>query len=144
MTSADRGHVRYEIHATGEAAFNTTSFGLTSLLTILRPPSCREDTMPRTKVNKAAKIRETLAKLGPSARPKDVIAELAAAKIEVSSAQVSNIKATLGGSAVKGRKNSRNNDAVSIEDLIAAKKLVMSLGSVERAQSVIAALAKLQ
>ncbi len=95
--------------------------------------------MPRTKVNKAAKIRETFEKLGPSARPKDVIADLAAAKIEVSSAQVSNIKATLGG----GTRNSRNG-AVSIDDLLLAKRFADSLGSVERAEGALAALAKLR
>ena len=95
--------------------------------------------MPRTKINKAAKIRETFAKLGPGARPKDVIADLAAAKITVSSAQVSNIKATMHGGA--GRKSA---GAITLEDLILARKLVESLGSVERAEGALAALAKLQ
>ncbi|HEY4313328.1 MAG TPA: hypothetical protein VGN12_28015 [Pirellulales bacterium] len=96
--------------------------------------------MARTKVNKAAKIRETFERLGPGARPKDVIADLAAAKIEVSSAQVSNIKATMGGNGRgKGKSGS-----ISIEDLLNAKKFIASLGSVERAQNALAALAKLQ
>jgi hypothetical protein len=101
--------------------------------------------MPRTKVNKAAKIRDTFEKLGHDARPKDVIAALAAAKIKVAAAQVSNIKAGLNGNAKKkGRKNSAKSDMISLLDLQAAKKLIDSLGSVERAESALAALAKLQ
>lgn len=96
--------------------------------------------MPRSKINKAAKIREMFAKLGPDARPKDVIAELSAAKIEVSSAQVSNIRATLGGSHHKGRKSGQ----LSIEDLVLAKKFVDSLGSLDRAEGALAALSKLK
>jgi hypothetical protein len=102
-----------------------------------------EEQMARTKVNKAAKIRETFERLGPGARPKDVIAELAAAKIEVSSAQVSNIKATLGGPFTNGR-GKRKSGSISIDDLVNAKKFIASLGSVERAQNALAALAKLQ
>jgi hypothetical protein len=94
--------------------------------------------MSRTKVNKAAKIREMFEKLGPGARPKDVIAGLAQEKIAVSSAQVSNIKATLGG-GMKARRG-----AISIEDLVIAKQFVEKLGSVERAEGVLAALAKLR
>ncbi len=100
--------------------------------------------MARTKVNKAAKIRETFEKLGPGARPKDVIADLAALKIKVSSAQVSNIKATMNGNGKNGHKKSGKNGAVSINDLLAAKKLIDTLGSVERAEIALAALAKLQ
>ncbi|MFZ0184025.1 MAG: hypothetical protein WAL88_04220 [Nitrosotalea sp.] len=96
--------------------------------------------MPRTKVNKAAKIRETFEKLGPGARPKDVIADLATAKITVSSAQVSNIKAAMNGHSKNGNGKA---GAISIDDLLSAKKFIGTLGSVERAQSVLAALAKL-
>ena len=100
--------------------------------------------MPRTKINKAAKIRETFEKLGPGARPKDVIADLASAKIEVSSAQVSNIKATLPGHSKNGHGKNAKNGAISLSDLLEAKKLIESLGSVDRAQSALVALAKLQ
>jgi hypothetical protein len=100
--------------------------------------------MARRKVNKAAKIREAFEKLGPGARPKDVIADLAAVKIKVSSAQVSNIKGTLNGHAKKGRKKSGKSGMIALSDLQAAKRLVESLGSVERAEGALAALAKLQ
>lgn len=95
--------------------------------------------MSRTKVNKAAKIREMFEKLGPGARPRDVIAGLAEEKIAVSSAQVSNIKATLGGG---GKRTARG--GISIEDLVIAKRFVEQLGSVERAAGAISALAKLR
>jgi hypothetical protein len=100
--------------------------------------------MARTKVNKAAKIRETFEKLGAKARPKDVIAALAAQKIKVSSAQVSNTKSSMNGHATKGRKKAGKPDMIALSDLQAAKRLVESLGSVERAETALAALAKLQ
>jgi len=96
--------------------------------------------MARSKINKAAKIREMFEKLGLEARPKDVISELAAAKIEVSSAQVSNVKATLGGANRRSNKSA----ALSINDLVLAKKFVDALGSVERAEGALTALSKLQ
>jgi hypothetical protein len=100
--------------------------------------------VPRTKVNKAAKIRETFARLGAAARPKDVIAELAGHKIEVSSAQVSNVKATMNGHRKNGHGRPAKSGTVSITELFEAKKLTDSLGSIERAQGALAALAKLQ
>lgn len=103
------------------------------------------DNMARAKVNKAAKIRETFEKLGPETRPKDVVAALAAAKIKVSPAQVSNIRSGLNGHAKKnGRKKTGKGDMISLLDLQAAKRLVESLGSVEKAETALAALAKLQ
>jgi hypothetical protein len=95
--------------------------------------------MSRAKINKAAKIREMFEKLGQGARPRDVIAGLADEKIEVSSAQVSNIKATLGGGGKKG-----SSGGISIEHLVLAKKFADQLGSVERAEGALAALAKLR
>ncbi len=98
--------------------------------------------MPRAKINKAAKIRETFEKLGRDARPKDVIATLAEAKIEVSSAQVSNVKATMNGHIKHGR--GKHAGAVSIDDLLATKQFIDSIGSIERAESALSALAKLR
>ena len=93
--------------------------------------------MPRTKINKAEKIRETLEKLGPDVRTKDVIATLAEQKITVAPAQVSNIKAVLRGPK-KGKRGIKgtngHGDLISLSGLQAAKKLVESLGSVEAAQ----------
>lgn len=95
--------------------------------------------MPRGKVSKAEKIRETFDKLGLHARPKDVIATLADANVKVSSAQVSNVKATLNGGKRSGKAG-----ALTLADLTAAKRLVEALGSVERAEGALAALAKLR
>ena len=87
--------------------------------------------MPRTKVNKAAKIRETFTTLGAETRPKDVIAHLAKAKIKVSSAQVSNVKATMNGHGANGHKGP------SMDDLLATKKLIDSVGSIRRVKSAV-------
>jgi len=92
------------------------------------------------KVNKAEKIREAFGNLGADARPKDVIAHLAANKIKVAPAQVSNIKATLGKRKPAGKKSQ---GGLALPDLLAAKKLVESIGSIDRARDAIEALAKL-
>jgi hypothetical protein len=99
--------------------------------------------MARTKVNKAAAIRAEFEK-NPEARPKDVVAALLAKKIKVAPAQVSNIRSGLNGKTKKlGRKAKSSNGHIALADLIAAKKLVESLGSIEKATNAIAALAKL-
>jgi hypothetical protein len=100
--------------------------------------------MPRRKVNKAAKIREAFEKLGSDTRPKDLIADLAARRIKVSSAQVSVVKANLNGHAKNGRRGHKANDLIALSDLQAAKKLVESLGSIDKAQTALGVLAKLQ
>jgi hypothetical protein len=103
--------------------------------------------MARLKVNKAAAIRAELEK-NPEARPRDLIAALLAKKIKVAPAQVSNIRTGLNSkSKAKGRKIKASNGAnghIDIADLLAAKKLVESLGSIEKATTALAALAKLQ
>jgi hypothetical protein len=96
--------------------------------------------MARRKTNKSAKIREAFDKLGADARPRDVIAHLAAGKIKVAPAQVSTIKASLG----KKKPGRRSGGDLALQDLLAAKKLIEQLGSVEKAQTAIAALAKLR
>jgi hypothetical protein len=102
--------------------------------------------MAKRKINKAAKIREAFDTLGADARPKDVIALLAAKKIKVAPAQVSNLKAKLGlpsNNGGRGRK-AASGQMISLSDLQAAKKLIEQLGSVEKAQTALSALAKLQ
>jgi hypothetical protein len=96
--------------------------------------------MAKRKGNKAASIRETFDQLGHGARPKDVIAALAAKKIKVSSAQVSNVKATMGGST--GGRKVRNGE-LTLDSLLMAKAFVDKMG-MAKAQSAVAALAKLQ
>ena len=93
--------------------------------------------MAKRTVNKAEKIREAFEELGHDARPKDVIAALAAKHIKVAPAQVSNLKAKLG-SPKRGKKGT----GLSLDALLAAKKLVDTLG-IERAREAIDALATL-
>lgn len=92
--------------------------------------------MAKRRGNKAAMIREEFAALGANARPKDVIAALAAKKITVSSAQVSNVKSTMGI-------RKRANGPLTIDTLLEAKKLVDKLG-MGRAQAAMHALKQLQ
>jgi hypothetical protein len=103
--------------------------------------------MAKRKTNKAEKIREAFGTLGAEARPKDVIAHLAAKKIKVPASQVSSIRSKLGGAPAKkggrGRKPASGN-LIALSDLQAAKKLIEQLGSIEKAQTALSALAKLQ
>lgn len=98
--------------------------------------------MARKKVSKAAHIRQTLETLGKDAAPKDVIATLAAKRIKVSAAQVSNIKTVLAGGSKAPRGRNGTNGIISLSDLLAAKKLVREVG-LEKAQVALATLAKL-
>ena len=108
--------------------------------------------MARRKVNKSEKIREAIEKLGgQEASPKTVVEELAKNGLKVATGLVSNIKDAMKGGKT-GRKNGKkrgrkpviNGQMISLTDLVAAKKLVETLGSVEAAQSALAALVKLQ
>lgn len=92
-------------------------------------------------VSKAQAIRDEFAAQGIDARPKDIIATLASKGVEVSSAQVSNIKATLGDKS--GRKGRGANGALSIEALLETKKFADSIGGVEVARKAIEALVRL-
>jgi len=103
--------------------------------------------------NKAEAIRTAAGSLGKTVRPKDVIAMLAKQGITVSSAQVSTTLKRMGmtkvrrgrkpGAVAKAARAANRSDSISIHDLIAAKKLVTQLGSVEAATQALSALAKL-
>ncbi|HEY4312051.1 MAG TPA: hypothetical protein VGN12_21565 [Pirellulales bacterium] len=92
-------------------------------------------------VNKAQAIRDEFSAQGIGARPKDIIATLKSKGVEVSSAQVSNIKATFG--AAKGRGRHGANGALSVELLVEAKKLADRLGGVEITKRALEALSRL-
>lgn len=104
--------------------------------------------------HKAEAIRSAARSLGKKVRPRDVIAMLKDQGIEVSSAQVSTTLKSMGmrrsrrggktraAMAAAPRMTSKAT-AISIDYLIAAKKLVNQLGSVEAASQALAALAKL-
>jgi hypothetical protein len=87
--------------------------------------------------------------MGGRVRPRDVIAQLAQQGVTVSSAQVSTVLASMG---MKRRRRGRRPAAAVVESvtstltldsLLAAKRLVNQLGSVEAAKTAVDALAKL-
>lgn len=103
--------------------------------------------------SKVAAIRSAAKSLGKKVRPRDVIAMLKEQGLKVSSAQVSTTLKAMGMRRTRrGRKArvsavahkmSASSTHVSIEDLIAAKKLVEQLGGIEQTKTVVSALAKL-
>ena len=93
------------------------------------------------KINKAQAIRDAFASMGADVRPRDLIAQLKKKKIVVSPAQVSNIKKDLQGGK-RGRP--MKGTAVSVNGLVAAKRLVDAAGSVEDARKCLATLAELR
>lgn len=98
--------------------------------------------------NKAEAIRQAAKSLGKNVRPRDVIAALKDQGITVTSAQVSTTLKRMGMRPKgRGRKPgmvaANGSRSISINDLIAAKKLVNQLGSVAAASHALSALAKL-
>ncbi|HVU90535.1 MAG TPA: hypothetical protein VHD36_24650 [Pirellulales bacterium] len=93
----------------------------------------------RGSVNKAQAIRDEFSSQGMETRPKDIIASLKSKGIDVSSAQVSNIKATFG----RPRRGHGANGALSVELLMEAKKLADRLGGIDVTRRAIEALSKL-
>ena len=102
--------------------------------------------------SKAEAIRDAIKSMGKRVRPRDVIASLAEKGIHVSSAQVSTVAKSMGMRRRRGRqpavagvasRTSHVSAAISIEDLIAAKKLADHLGGIDRAKVAIDALIKL-
>ena len=108
--------------------------------------------MAKRKVNKSQAIREMIESMGgQDAAPKAVVEALAGKGLKVATGLVSNIKFAMkkGKKGRKrgrppGRKPSANGVAISLGNLLAAKKLVEQLGSIEAAASAVAVLAKLQ
>ena len=91
--------------------------------------------------NKAKKIREVLAELGPDVPARQVVETLAARRVRVSPAQVYNIRAMLGKSRGGGSKSKSTADGYA--DLIAAKKLADAMGGVDQARAALEVLARL-
>lgn len=105
-------------------------------------------------VNKAELIREIL-NSDSGVRNRDVIATLKLRKVEVSPAQVSNVRKALArrsGLQLAGRGRGgrlaaaalAGTDTVSLSTLVAAKKLADLLGGLERARLALDALAQLR
>ena len=92
--------------------------------------------------NKAEAIRQAAKSIGGKVRPRDVIAMLKDQGIKVTSAQVSTTLKQMGMRKT-GRGRKPGAPSINIDDLLAAKKLVEQLGSVEAASTALSALAKL-
>ena len=104
---------------------------------------------------KADAIREVAATLEKPIRPRDVIAALGQRGVTVSYAQVGQVLKGMGMRRRRGRKGRRRGAAVSpaaaapastglsIEALLAAKKLADQLGSVQAAKQAMDAIARL-
>jgi hypothetical protein len=104
-------------------------------------------------INKAQAIRDVAKELGKKARPKDIIAALAAKGITVSPQQVSTtLKAAglrrgrrrrKGLATVAAKKNSGNGQGLNINELLQVKKLAEQLGGAARLKELAAALERL-
>lgn len=103
-----------------------------------------------TDVNKSAEIRKVAAAMkaaGEKPRPVVIIATLKKQGVEVSSPQVSMVLKRMGLRPSRGRKAAAaggRSGAISIEDLLAAKKLVSQFGGTARAMAALEALQKFE
>lgn len=102
--------------------------------------------------SKADSIRQVAGAMPKPVRPRDVVAALKERGISVSAAQVSQVLKGMGlkrrrrgrkPAAMAGRATSSTSESLSLENLLAAKKLVDHLGSVEAAKQAVDALARL-
>ncbi|NBU39814.1 MAG: hypothetical protein EBS51_03165 [Planctomycetia bacterium] len=115
-------------------------------------------------VNKSAEIRKVAAAMktkGVKPRPSVIVAELKAKGVAVAPAQVSNILKKMGFRPLRRRKKARaggvagaapkatskpvaKSSSISVEDLIAAKKMAGSLGGTEKALAALQALKRFE
>lgn len=121
----------------------------------VEPAAARASNGPSGRASKADAIRRIAQGMGKRLRPRDVIATLAAEGVSVSSAQVGQVLKKMGmrrrprgrkpaGLAARsGRPSSANSQSISLEALMAAKKLANELGGVQAAKLAMDALAKL-
>lgn len=109
-----------------------------------------------TGTSKAERIRQAAQGMDQPVRPRDVIATLASEGVRVSPAQVSGVLRSMGmrrrgrgrgrrpAMAGSPRATTRSTfEKLSLENLLAAKRLVNQLGSVEAAKQAVDALARL-
>ena len=118
--------------------------------TTKKPSNKKKPAKQSGTVNKAQAIRDAAGELGKKARPRDIIAALAAKGITVTSPQVS---MTLKAAGLrKGRRKKKvvaaskngKSAALNIEDLIKVKELAVQLGGIERLKETIAVYEELQ
>lgn len=100
--------------------------------------------VPAVEVNKSEAIRQEFKKLGKQARPKDVVAALAAKGIKVAPAQVSMIKARLFAKSKAKKASGPATRTFSVADLEAAKKAADQLGGIKALQSALETLTRLR
>lgn len=102
--------------------------------------------------SKADSIRQVAQGLPKPVRPRDIVAALNEQGIAVSPAQVSQVLKSMGmkrrrrgrrPSAMAGRSATSMPEMLTLDNLLAAKKLVTQLGSIEAAKQAVDALAKL-
>lgn len=102
--------------------------------------------------SKADSIRQSIRRFGKTFRPRDVIADLAERGVKVSSAQVSTVAKGMGmrprrkgrGPAVAGvRAGAARSAGVSLDALVATKKLSDQLGGIDNVKSALDALSRL-
>ena len=101
---------------------------------------------------KADQIRDAARGMKKPIRPRDIVSLLKEQGIDVSRTQVSQVLAKMGMKRKrKGRRKaavgisarSTNTNSISIDDLVAAKKLVSQVGSIEKVREALAALSRL-
>ncbi len=94
--------------------------------------------MPRKKINKAQAIREMLQEM-PDGRNTDIIAALKKKRINVSPAQVSNLR-------TKGQKfgSKKGEGQIDLTTLLGAKEFVDHAGGIEQARAALDTLSKLK
>ena len=101
-------------------------------------------------MNKSDHVRRYLAR-NPAARPKEIFDALIAEGIDISKALVNRIlygpkstrKKRRGGRRAKAAASANGGSQLSLEHLLAAKRLATQLGSVESAKQAVDALAKI-
>lgn len=124
-------------------------------------PMAKTSTKKPGGVNKSAEIRKVAAAMktkGEKPRPSVIVAELKAKGVTVAPAQVSNILKKMGFRPLRRRKKVRaaaaapkatskpvaKSSSISVEDLIAAKKMAGSLGGTEKALAALQALKRFE
>jgi arginine repressor len=102
--------------------------------------------------SKADSIRQVAQGMSRPVRPRDVVAALKEQGITVSPAQVGQILKSMGlkrcrhgrkAAAMAGRSAASMGEMLTLDNLLAAKKLVNQLGSIDAAKQAVDALVKL-
>jgi hypothetical protein len=138
-----------------------TSYGLNQLVEHHReePKMAKKKTATgkpaagKNGTTKAQSIRDTAKELGKKARPRDIVATLAAKGIKVAPAQVSTVLKAAGlrrgrrrrkvEVAVGPKKHSGNGRGLNINELVQVKKLAEQLGGTDRLKELVGSLERL-